>query len=291
MHPVHVARRLAAALEPVIGAVFFLPENHDAYAALGFGPSPRSDAGVARPDGPAYVASRASCLGSTGAPVVAAAFGVFSPRLIDGALAAAVDVAPDELAEVRLQAAASGLERILGPADARVDEVAQRLGAAVADLGVPSRALYAGLRGLPPVTGGWAGLHRAGDLAREYRGDCHNIAWSARGLGACEIGLLTELWWGLPARSYVRSRGWTDADLDAASQRLETSGLLDGEELTTAGRELRESIEQDTDRQCEPLVAALGDDIEELIATLRGWSKQVQAGFGYPANSPLDVAD
>lgn len=34
------ARRLAAAIEPIAGQVYFSPECHKAYEALGFGPSP-----------------------------------------------------------------------------------------------------------------------------------------------------------------------------------------------------------------------------------------------------------
>ena len=40
------SRVLAVALEPVVGSVYFAPEAHEAYAALGFGPSPGPVAGV-----------------------------------------------------------------------------------------------------------------------------------------------------------------------------------------------------------------------------------------------------
>ena len=56
-HP-PAARRLAAALEPFAGQVYFAPECHEAYAALGFGPSPGRAGAVALPDGPAYFCSR-----------------------------------------------------------------------------------------------------------------------------------------------------------------------------------------------------------------------------------------
>ena len=52
------ARRLAAALEPVIGQVYFSPECHQEYEALGFGASPAEFGGVAMPDGIAYFTSR-----------------------------------------------------------------------------------------------------------------------------------------------------------------------------------------------------------------------------------------
>ena len=76
------SRSLAAALEPVIGQVFFSPECHGAYARLGFAASPGRAGLVALPDGPAYFTSRGSLLGQVRPGVVAAAFGVFKPELV-----------------------------------------------------------------------------------------------------------------------------------------------------------------------------------------------------------------
>ena len=75
-------RSVAAALEPVIGQVFFAPECHAAYAALGFAPSPGQAGLVHLPDGPAYFTSRGSLLGQVRPGVVAAAFGVFKPEIV-----------------------------------------------------------------------------------------------------------------------------------------------------------------------------------------------------------------
>jgi DNA-binding ferritin-like protein len=106
-----------------------------------------------------------------------------------------------------------------------------------------------------------------------------------------EISVLTELWWGLPHKSYSRSRGWTDEHLDAAADRLRADGYLAGAELTDAGRELRRRVEADTDRQDEPMVRALGDDAEELFAILEPWRDALFAGFGYPATAFQTAAD
>ena len=86
----------------------------------------------------------------------------------------------------------------------RVTEVLRRrLGGAVN--GPP---IFGGLRsqGFPghPLGDLW----RAADLLREHRGDSHVIAWVVGGADAVEILLLTEGWWGLPARSFIPSRGW-----------------------------------------------------------------------------------
>ena len=80
------ARGLAAALEPFAGQVYFSPECHANYAALGFSPSMGDAAGVALPDGPAYFTSRGSVMGQVPGEVVACAFGVFNPAAVVPAL-------------------------------------------------------------------------------------------------------------------------------------------------------------------------------------------------------------
>lgn len=58
------ARRLRNAVEPVAAGVYFAPEAHSAYAALGFQGSPITQDGVARPDMTAYSTSRRRVHGS-----------------------------------------------------------------------------------------------------------------------------------------------------------------------------------------------------------------------------------
>ena len=60
---------------------------------------------------------------------------------------------------------------------------------------------------------------------------------SSAGLDATEIGLLTELYWGLPLRTYSRTRAWTDEQFDAATERLESRGLIADGAFTDAGRD------------------------------------------------------
>src|SRR4029077_17228209 len=115
------SRSLAAALEPVIGQVFFSPECHAAYTELGFAPSPGHLGLVALPDGPAYFTSRGSLLGQVRPGVVAAAFGGFKPELVAAGVVHAwrLTDAARIFAERRAGAAAQ-LERVLGGADDRV---------------------------------------------------------------------------------------------------------------------------------------------------------------------------
>jgi hypothetical protein len=110
----------------------------------------------------------------------------------------------------------------------------------------------------------------------------------AAGHDATEIGLLTELYWGMPSRTYVRTRAWTDDQLDAAERRLEQAGLLEAGRLTDAGRAHREQIELATDAQMAPAIEALGRDLEELDRLLRPWATAVMEAGGYP-RSPLAI--
>src|SRR4029453_10707534 len=103
---------------------------------------------------------------------------------------------------------------------------------------------------------------RLADQLREFRGDAHTASWTTAGFDATEIGLLSELYWGLPSRTYVRSRAWSEAELDAAEARLEERGLMADHQLTAKGREVREEVERATDSQCEAILEALGDDLQ-----------------------------
>ena len=47
---------------------------------------------------------------------------------------------------------------------------------------------------------------RLADQLREFRGDAHTAAWTTAGFDATEIGLLSELYWGLPVALLHRGR-------------------------------------------------------------------------------------
>jgi hypothetical protein len=286
------ARRLAAALEPFAGQVYLAPECHDAYAALGFSRSPGTRAGLAMPDGPAYFCSRGSALGQVPGEVVAAAFAVFNPAAVVPAVTRGwtlTDAAT--IAATRASGATAQLARILGARPAGLERASTLLERASSRLRPEGRPLYSGLLalGLPedPLGRAW----RLADRLREYRGDAHTAAWTSAGLDATEIGLVTELWWGVPARTYVRTRAWTDGDLDAAEVRLTDRGLVERGALTGLGRAAREDIERATDRQCRPIVESLGDDLASLVDILAPWGAAIRAAGGYPRSGPHDLAD
>jgi hypothetical protein len=287
------ARRLAMALEPVAGQVYFSPECHAAYAELGFSPSPgATPGGVELPDGPAYFTSRGSVMGQVPGAVVAAAFAVFNPAAVVPSVEfgwSKVD-APT-ICAARTRGGVAQLERVLGPSPDGLTRATELLEAAAEPLHPEGKPLYAGLLslGLPgdPLGDAW----RLADMLREYRGDAHTAAWTSVGLDATEIGLLTEPYWGLPLRTYVRTRAWSDTQLDEAEARLVARGFLADGALTEAGRAFREAIEVATDAQCAPMLDVLGNDgLEELIGLLGPWGQSIRDAGGYPPQGPHDLA-
>ena len=285
-------RQLAMALEPVAGQVYFSPEAHAAYAELGFNPSPGSTRdGVALPDGPAYFASRGSVLGQVSGEVVAATFAVFNPAVVVPAVQWAwtkVDAAT--ICAARTHGGVAQLERVLGAAPEGLGRATELLARAVEPLRPEGRPLFAGLRslGLPgdPLGDMW----RLADTLREYRGDAHIAAWTSAELDATEVGLLTELFWRMPLRSYIRTRAWSDSDLDEAERRLVVRGLLADGALTAEGRALRERVEAATDAQCQVIVDTLGDGFDELLSILGPWGLALRDASAYPSQGPHDLA-
>jgi len=280
------------ALEPVAGQVYFSPECHAAYAVLGFSPSPGTlGGGVQLPDGPAYFTSRGSVMGQVPGQVVAAAFAVFNPDAVVPSVELGwtkVDAAT--ICAARTRGAVEQLVRVLGSEPEGLHRTTGLLADAVAPLRPEGKPLFAGLLSLGPPGDPMGDLWRLADMLREYRGDAHTAAWTSAGLDATEIGLLTELYWGLPMRSYIRTRAWSDRQLDEAEARLEARGLVTEGGLTEDGRALRESVEVATDAQCEVMVDALGDRFDDLIEVLKPWGRALREAGGYPPQGPHDLA-
>jgi hypothetical protein len=285
------ARVLAGALEAFAGQVYFSPEAHAAYETLGFSGSPGRVGNVAMPDASAYFCSRGSVLGQVPGEVVASAFAVFNPAVVVPAVSHGWSLTTAEaIVKARDKGALGQLRRILGDNPPGASALAQLLGPVSGALPVAGRPLYAGLLAQPvpddPLGAAW----RYADRLREFRGDAHTAAWSSAGFDAVEIGLLTEPYWGLPLKTYIRSRGWSDAELDDGIARLEARGLIADGGLTELGRQQRAAIEASTDRMCGPIVEGLGEGIDEAARLLRSFSDAVRDAQGYPAAGPHDLA-
>jgi hypothetical protein len=287
------SRNLGALLEPIAGQVYFSPECHANYQALGFAGSRGEQDGVAMPDRAAYFTSRGSVMGQVSGQVITATFAVFNPEVVIPAVEqgwALTDAAT--ICDARDRGAIAQLERILGTPPTGIERANEILLRAFTPLRVEGRALFAGLKGLQMPTTPIGKLWRLADALREYRGDSHIAAWVSQGLDAVELCLLTDSFSGLPLRTYSATRGWRDTDFDPATERLVAKGLLDAKTgtYTEEGRKLRELIEVKTDEQMRQAIEAIGNDFDELSGLLAPWGAAIKSAGGYPKMGPHDMA-
>ena len=92
-------------------------------------------------------------------------------------------------------------------------------------------------------------------------------------------------------RTYVRSRAWSASDLDGAEERLRSRGVIEGDGLSASGRAAREAVEEATDRPCQPIVDALGDDLSTVVDVVGGWSAVIREGKGYLSTGPHELSE
>ena len=282
--PTTTARRLWDVIEPLASSVYFAPEAHQAYENLGFDGSRATHNGLQFPNMEAYFTSRGACLGErVPGHVVASAFGVFKRPMVVGAVDEGWKRTDQQsVLAARQQGAVAQLERVLGTEPdglAWATDVLRRMADAAPGEG---RALFSGLQSLGYPGTPMGDFWRAADLIREHRGDSHIAAWIAADLDATEIGLISDPWRGQALKSWVRSRGWSEEELDAACARLTDRGFIKGDELTDAGRQLRDDIESATDAMEVRVVDALGSDADKLFSLLDPWCDQIVAAKGYP---------
>lgn len=231
-----------------------------------------------------YVGGRGATLGRPTGAVVASTFAWFDPALVASVYDAAVDaVPPEELTALRARATTESLWLVLGEDDPT--EVADLLAEAAVAADGTGRPLFSGLRGQGRPTDPAERLWWAACLLREHRGDSHVAAANAAGLGPVEMNLLTELWLGMPLRSYTGTRGWSPGAMDAAVASLQGRGWLEGEALTAAGRAARAELEARTDAQEQSVVDALGGRLEQVCARLDDWGSRCIAAGAFPADT------
>jgi len=270
-------RTLRNICEPIGANVYFAPEVHQRYIALGL-----------QAMGSGYFCSRSASMGKPSGLVVTAAFGVFNPAVVVPAVEAGWAVTePGPLLEARYDGAVASLRRLLDELDtlqiARAVELLRR-GLEVAEgAGHP---LFSGLKGLPWPDEQLGQLWRCCDMVREHRGDSHIAVWTRAMLKPIEIQLMSELQMGIPLKTYSLTRGWSIEQMDAAMQGMRERGWVEGDSFTPEGRAFREQIESDTDDMEAPIVDAIAEDFDELIEILSPWTAAIVkvgiAGGGYP---------
>jgi hypothetical protein len=226
---------------------------------------------------------RAAALGDPPAAVVLAAFGTWEPNLLTGLHEAGRQACGrDRLLAVRQSSVIESLTKVLGVADDEVVPVADALRQAVDAVDGTGRPLFSGVRAL-----GWPDepvgvLWRACEALRERRGDGHLAVYTTAGLTSVEMHTLLELWLGTPLGSHSGIYGWSPTSVADSVARLEAKDLVAAGQLTARGLKVRETIEAQTDALEEPVVAALGAAIDDVIEKLNTWSAACVAAGAYP---------
>jgi hypothetical protein len=269
-HPRAKVHRMFELVEP-IAAVTFSEVANEAFLALGM-----------RNYWDGYFAGRAAPLGPAPAEVVHAIFYNFA----DGEVARHIPwvwakTTPQEAIAVRERGSATALRQRIGqladsPGLVRAADLTTR-----AALSAPTegRALYAGLRTLDVPEEPVARLWHAATLLREHRGDGHNAALLAHGIGGTEAHVLMAVSLGMRPEQFGRIHHLPKAQLTAVIDRLRDRGLLDAASgFTDTGRETNQRIEALTDELAAPAYDALStDELNELIARLEPIAAAAQA--------------
>jgi hypothetical protein len=269
-HPHAKVHRMFELIEP-IATVTFSEVPTEAFLALGM-----------RNYWDGYFAGRAAPLGLAPAEVVHAVFYNFA----DGEVARHIPwvwgkTTPQEAIAVRERGSTAALRQMIGaladdPGLVRIADLATRAGVSAPTEG---RVLYAGLRSLDVPEEPVARLWHATTLLREHRGDGHNAALVAHGIGGTEAHVLLALSLGMRAQEFGRIHHLPKAQLAAVIDGLRVRGLVDAAGgFTDAGRGTSERIEALTDELAAPAYAVLtAGELDELIAGLEPVAAAVSA--------------
>ena len=219
-----------------------------------------------------YFGFRATPLGAVGADVVIDAFYNFAPTMVERAIPDAWSFAtPESLVRARSRAAMAALREVCPT----VDEIAGAVVGTLRDVVTsaaddPTRPLYRANREVARPDDPVAEVWQHCTTIREHRGDGHVTALRRARLDGCEAHVLSAAEAGVPTELLRNSRGWTEDEWAAATDRLRERGLVDGDGgATDAGRDLRALIERATDAAARVLFAAAPPEaFDELMRGL-----------------------
>ena len=275
-----LARRFFDRLEPVHAVTYFAPEARAALDGLGY-----------RGFWMGYFAARSAPFGVVPAQVVTAAFYNFAPERVAKALPAAWEVAPPaDALRAREQSAVEALRRS-GVADDEASAAADLAAKAARSAPLDGRPLFAANLALDWPDEPVAKLWHAVTLLREQRGDGHVSVLSTLGVSGRECNVLHAAANRVPKEMIMRSRDYDDEQWEYYRDRLIQRGLLDGDDLTPAGHELKQRIEDTTDALALVALGALDDnEVETLFRSLTPITRKVIAAGDVPAATPMGLS-
>jgi hypothetical protein len=251
-----LSARASLASHRLIGWIYWDPHGIANYAQLGV------------PNGFGYyVATRCAPLAAAGPDVVTAACYSIRGDFIRLSLEMCAQHTTFEAAyEVRNDAVGRGLRDYAPGVESPLADLAPRLWDAAESLPVAGRVLHAAHRSWPrrpddPLVSAWLALN----CIREWRGDTHFAILAAREISGVQAGLLHDAFLGYPGEWIPRSRGADDAQIAEALDGLASRGLVTNGKVNEAGLQLRQSIEDDTNRQSERAWRHLGEDTTKRL--------------------------
>lgn len=260
-----IARQLNHCLEPLVAHTYFAEEANEEYRAIGLKPWPTG-----------YFASRGYGLGECTPAVLHAAFFNFAYDVATFGIPECWEKAsPTEIGAARDRAVVRALERMTRDAtlpDLRRVEELMRI--AVAACPTQGRTLFAGTAAMPwpedpPLLAVWHG----GNRLREFRGDGHIAALVAAGIGPTQALVMYAAMRGSYKSALMHSRQVPAEEWEAVDAELTARGLIKDRKLTQEGAELREAIEETTDRLAMAPWLELGEErSQELRQSVKALS-------------------
>ncbi len=276
-----MARRFVDRFEPVHAVTYFAPEARNALDGLGF-----------HGFWMGYFAARSAPFGIVPPEVVTATFYNFTPERVTKSLRAAWEVAtPADALHARLESAVAALRRY-GVTDDEADTAATLAAKAARGAPLDGRPLFAANAALDWPDEPLAKLWHAVTLLREQRGDGHVAVLAAHQVSGRESNVLHAAAGRVPQEMIMRSRDYDDQLWNHYSDRLGRRGLLDGDgRLTEAGRELKQRIEDATDRIALTALEPLDDtEVEALFGALTPITRKVVAAGDVPVETPMGLS-
>jgi len=243
------ARDLWHLFEPVHAVTYFAPESTDAFREVGL-----------KGFWMGYFAARSCPLGAVGPGPVTAAFFNFHPAMVARAIPDAwTFAAPEIVGRARGESAARVLRRLCPGVDADAEALVGLLGPLVAGAEGGGRVLFSANRDLGSPDDPVQALFQLTTCLREHRGDGHVASLVVHGLAPCEALVLFARSEAIPDEVFIKSRGWSESEWEAAEDSLRSRGLLDEGGITDAGRARREVVESTTDELAATLFSGASD--------------------------------